>query len=201
MTMRMFLKGLAPAVVAAGLALPALAAKDRLTMGAVLEPPHLDPTAGAAAAIDEVVYANVFEGLTRIDRNGAVKPALAKSWTVSDDGLTYSFELHDGVTFHDGTSFEADDVVFSFERALAEDSANARAFVDVVLGKYRVTDRGARPLRMTLFSSPLERPALALLVRPGQLPRLLRPSLRLGSTALPLLLLRATTATASPCWG
>ena len=38
----------------------------------VLEPPHLDPTAGAAAAIDEVVYANVFEGLTRINRNGEV---------------------------------------------------------------------------------------------------------------------------------
>ena len=56
-----------------------MAAKSSLIMGMVLEPPHLDPTAGAAAAIDEVVYANVFEGLTRIDRTGAVKPALAKS--------------------------------------------------------------------------------------------------------------------------
>ena len=43
------------------------AAKTHLNMGMVLEPPHLDPTAGAAAAIDEVVYANVFEGLTRIN--------------------------------------------------------------------------------------------------------------------------------------
>ena len=42
-------------------------------MGVALEPPHLDPTAGAAAAIDEVVYANVFEGLTRINKNGEVK--------------------------------------------------------------------------------------------------------------------------------
>ena len=48
------------------------AAKTHLNMGMVLEPPHLDPTAGAAAAIDEVVYANVFEGLTRINRNGEV---------------------------------------------------------------------------------------------------------------------------------
>ena len=48
---------------------------------------------------------------------------------------------------------------------------------------------------MTLFSSPLERPALALLVRPGQLPRLRRSPLGLGSTALPLFLLRATAAT------
>src|SRR3546814_20809308 len=62
----------------------ALAAKDSLTLAMVLEPPHLDPTSHAAAAIDEVVYANIFEGLTRIDRNGAVQPALAESWTVSD---------------------------------------------------------------------------------------------------------------------
>ncbi len=40
-----------------------MAAKSSLIMGMVLEPPHLDPTAGAAAAIDEVVYANIFEGL------------------------------------------------------------------------------------------------------------------------------------------
>src|SRR3546814_10240918 len=51
----------------------ALAAKDSLTLAMVLEPPHLDPTSHAAAAIDEVVYANIFEGLTRIDRNGAVQ--------------------------------------------------------------------------------------------------------------------------------
>ena len=54
----------------------ALAGKTHLTMGMVLEPPHLDPTAGAAAAIDEVVYANVFEGLTRINQNAEVLPAL-----------------------------------------------------------------------------------------------------------------------------
>src|SRR3546814_17425972 len=91
----------------------------------VLGPPHLDPTAGAAAAIDEVVYANIFEGLTRIDRNGAVKPALAESWTVSDDGLTYTFKLRTGVKFHDGTGFDSADVKFSLDPALAADSTTA----------------------------------------------------------------------------
>ncbi len=104
----------------------AWSANDSLVMGVGLEPPHLDPTAGAAAAIDEIVYANIFEGLTRIDRNGEVQPALAKSWTVSDDGLRYEFMLHEGVKFHDGASFEAADVVFSFERAMADDSVNAQ---------------------------------------------------------------------------
>ncbi|MGI9434160.1 MAG: ABC transporter substrate-binding protein, partial [Geminicoccaceae bacterium] len=101
-------------------------AKDTIRLGMVLEPPHLDPTAGAAAAIDEVVYANVFEGLTRIDQNGIVQPGLAASWEVSEDGLTYTFTLEEGVTFHDGSTFEADDVVFAFERAMGDDSTNAQ---------------------------------------------------------------------------
>ncbi|MQX36942.1 ABC transporter substrate-binding protein [Roseospira navarrensis] len=106
---------------------PARAAPpDALVMGMVLEPPHLDPTAGAAGAIDEVVYANVFEGLTRIGPDGAVRPALAERWTVSDDGLTYTFHLRQGVTFHDGTAFTAADAVFSLDRARAEDSVNAQ---------------------------------------------------------------------------
>lgn len=112
--------------LATGVAGSAMAAKTTATLGMRLEPPHLDPTAGAAAAIDEVVYQNVFEGLTRIDENGEVQPGLAESWTISDDGLTYTFKLHDGVTFHDGTTFDAEDVKFSFERAKAEDSTNAQ---------------------------------------------------------------------------
>lgn len=104
----------------------AFAQRDDIVVGVTLEPPALDPTAGAAAAIDEVVYANVFEGLTRIDQTGAVQPALAESWEISEDGLTYTFHLHDGVSFHDGTTFDADDVVFSLDRARAEDSTNAQ---------------------------------------------------------------------------
>ncbi|MEO1191253.1 MAG: ABC transporter substrate-binding protein [Pseudomonadota bacterium] len=104
----------------------AWAGKDSVTMGLVLEPPHLDPTAGAAGAIDDVTYGNIFEGLTRIDETGAVRPALARTWSISDDGLTYTFTLADGVTFHDGASFEAEDVVFSLNRAMAEDSVNAQ---------------------------------------------------------------------------
>ncbi|SMH49308.1 ABC transporter substrate-binding protein [Maritimibacter sp. HL-12] len=102
------------------------AQQDTITLGMVLEPPNLDPTGGAAAAIDEVVYANVFEGLTRFGPDGAVQPALAHSWDVSEDGTVYTFNLNEGVTFHDGTAMEADDVVFSLDRARAEDSTNAQ---------------------------------------------------------------------------
>ena len=104
----------------------AFAAQDSITVGMQLEPPNLDPTGGAAAAIDEVVYANVFEGLTRYQSDGSVAPALAESWDVSEDGLVYTFMLRDGVTFHDGSVMDASDVKFSLDRARAEDSTNAQ---------------------------------------------------------------------------
>jgi peptide/nickel transport system substrate-binding protein len=104
----------------------AQAARTDVVIGVVLEPPHLDPTAGAAAAIDEVVYHNVFEGLTRIGRGGEVLPALAESWDISEDGKVYTFHLNEGVKFHDGTDFTAEDVKFSLDRARADDSTNAQ---------------------------------------------------------------------------
>ena len=67
----------------------ALAQQTDISIGMVLEPPNLDPTAGAAAAIDEVVYANIFEGLTRFGPDGSVNPGLARSWEISEDGTTY----------------------------------------------------------------------------------------------------------------
>jgi peptide/nickel transport system substrate-binding protein len=117
---------IAGVVAFAALLTPAMAQRTDITVGMVLEPPNLDPTGGAAAAIDEVVYTNVFEGLTRFDSSGAVQPALAASWDISADGLVYTFHLHEGVTFHDGSAMNADDVVFSLERAMAEDSTNAQ---------------------------------------------------------------------------
>ncbi len=124
---RNLLAGFAFAVLGGGL-VPgaALAARNAVTIGMQLEPPHLDPTAGAAAAIDEVVYANVFEGLTRIGEDGAVLPALAETWDISDDGRTYTFYLARGVTFHDGTAFDAHDAVFSLDRARDATSTNAQ---------------------------------------------------------------------------
>lgn len=104
----------------------AFAERTDVTVGLQLEPPHLDPTSAAAGAIDQVVYSNVFEGLTRFGPDGSVNPGLAESWDISADGLTYTFNLRSGVTFHDGTALDAGDVVFSLDRARSEDSTNAQ---------------------------------------------------------------------------
>ena len=137
----LLLLGLAALLTAGTAFTPAFAApRTDLNVGLVLEPPNLDPTAGgAAAAIREVTYANIFEGLTRIDQNGGTLPDLAKSWDISPDGLSYTFHLQTGVKFHDGTAFSADDVKFSLDRARDPKSTNAQkqlfaniASVDVV---------------------------------------------------------------------
>ena len=118
---------LAATALAALTGLPALAGPpDTISLGMVLEPPNLDPTAGAAAAIDEVTYANIFEGLTRFGPDGAILPWLARSWDIEDEGRAYVFHLVEGVTFHDGAAFDASDVVFSLDRARGPDSVNAQ---------------------------------------------------------------------------
>lgn len=120
---------------------PAFAqARTDVKVGLVLEPPSLDPTAEAAAAVDEVVYANVFEGLTRFAADGSIKPALAESWDISEDGLTYTFHLHTGVKFHDGSDFDANDVKFSLDRINAEGSLNAQKALYTSIASVEVVD-------------------------------------------------------------
>lgn len=103
---------------------PAFAAKDRLVLGMVLEPPTLDPTSAAAAAIGEIVHYNILEGLTKIHVDGAVTPLLAQDWSEAPDGRSYTFRLRAGVTFSDGSPLTADAVKFSFERAKGDGSKN-----------------------------------------------------------------------------
>jgi ABC-type dipeptide/oligopeptide/nickel transport system permease component/ABC-type transport system substrate-binding protein len=137
-----------------GAAGPVLA-KDSLTLALQLEPPNLDPTSGAAVATDEVVYANIFEGLVRQDRDGAVKPLLATYWEVSPDGLTYTFHLRTGVRFQDGAPFDADVVKFSLERAVAPTSTNVQKQALSVIRQVEVVDPQTVRLHLSQADSNL----------------------------------------------
>lgn len=98
--------------------------KDSIVLAMALEPPGLDPTAGAASAIGEITHYNIYETLTKINSDGSVSPLLAESWEVSPDLRTYTFRLRRGVRFQNGEPFNAQAVKFSFQRAGAEKSTN-----------------------------------------------------------------------------
>ncbi|MBY4596168.1 ABC transporter substrate-binding protein [bacterium BD-1] len=100
------------------------ARKDAVVLGMTLEPPGLDPTAGAASAIAEIVHYNILETLTKINSDGSVTPLLAERWEVSPDLRTYTFHLRKGVKFSNGEPLNAQTVKFSFERAAGEKSTN-----------------------------------------------------------------------------
>lgn len=91
------------------------------------EPDQLDPHKTSAYFSFEVLE-NVYDTLVEPDENLEMQPALAESWQVSPDQLTWTFRLRPGVTFHDGSPFTADDVVFSYRRIIDEELTNVDKF-------------------------------------------------------------------------
>lgn len=119
------------ASLAAAVSVPLLAsesalakARDAIVIGMQLEPPGLDPTAGAASAIGEITLYNIYETLTKINGDGKITPLLAERWEVSPDLKTYTFTLRKGVKFQNGEPFNAHAVKFSFDRAGGDKSTN-----------------------------------------------------------------------------
>ena len=122
-TRRGLLAAAAGAVVAhVGLPGPAAAQTPPgvLIVGQIAEPKSLDPAA-VTAVNDFRILVNVYEGLTRY-KSGTleVEPGLATSWSISDDGTEYTFNLRQDVQFQDGTPFNAEAVKFNFDRMLDE---------------------------------------------------------------------------------
>lgn len=95
-------------------------------IGMIGEPSILNPLfSGDSASMD--IHNLIFDGLVTFDPEMEVEPAIAKEWEISEDGLTYTFTLHEGVLFHDGEELTADDVVFTYEIFIHEDYTGPRA--------------------------------------------------------------------------
>lgn len=105
---------------------------DQLSIGLVAEPANLDFTTTDGAAIPQALLYNVYEGLVQLDQDGEIQPGLAKSWEVSDDGLTYTFALTEGATFSNGEPFSAEDAKFSIDRVISDWTVSLKTAMDVV---------------------------------------------------------------------
>ncbi|NLG09629.1 MAG: ABC transporter substrate-binding protein [Deinococcales bacterium] len=107
-----------------------------LIVGLADDPPQLDPHLTTANASRTVLH-NIFATLVEIDAQMQIVPGLAESWSVSDDGLRYSFTLTPDVVFHDGTPVDAEAVAFNFARMMDPGFGSPRAaelaFVDEVV--------------------------------------------------------------------
>ncbi|MDZ7800584.1 MAG: ABC transporter substrate-binding protein [Trueperaceae bacterium] len=110
-------------------------------------PVQLDP-AFASADSEILVVSNVYDYLVEIDASNDIQPGLAESWTVSEDGTTWTFTLREGVTFHDGSDFTAEDVVWTFER-LADPDADLPTS-DLYAGVTSVEATGTHEVTFTL---------------------------------------------------
>lgn len=97
-----------------------------INIGSLYEPQNLSNTGGGGQGVTEALSGNVYEGLYRLTDDGDVEPLLAASDEVSDDGLSYTFTLKDGVTFHSGKALSSADVKASIEAVTSEDSQSAR---------------------------------------------------------------------------
>jgi peptide/nickel transport system substrate-binding protein len=115
-----------------------------LSIGLIAAPASLDYTTTSGAAIPQALLYNVYEGLVRLDDDGAIQPLLAESYTVSDDRLVYDFVLHEGVTFSDGSPFTAEDVRFSLDRVASDWTANTPTALGALSTVEAVSDTEVR---------------------------------------------------------
>ncbi|WP_431198154.1 ABC transporter substrate-binding protein [Leifsonia xyli] len=127
-----------------------------IAIGSLYEPVNLDNTAGGGQGVTEALNGNVYEGLFKLTDDGKVEPLLATKYTTSEDGLTYTFTLRDGVKFHSGKALTSADVKSSIERVTAEDSQSARKSQLAVISDIATPDD--KTVKITLKSRSISLP-------------------------------------------
>ncbi|MGV9863395.1 ABC transporter substrate-binding protein [Rhodococcus koreensis] len=93
----------------------------------------LDPNINAGNAIDTMRSEQLFDNLTKLDRESNLEYSLATSMEANEDSTEWTIHLREGVTFHDGSDFGADDVIYTIKRIIAHDStANGRSLINFI---------------------------------------------------------------------
>ncbi|OZG68098.1 ABC transporter substrate-binding protein [Bifidobacterium eulemuris] len=135
---------------------------DTVTIGLKLAPTNLDIRNQSGSALDQLLIGNVYEGLVGRDSDNQVVPAIAKSWKVSDDGLTYTFALNENMSFSNGDALTAEDVAWSINELIDQQYHDA----DALDGVTSVTADGENTVVITL-EAPNSNLLWTLTGRPG----------------------------------
>lgn len=130
---------------------------DTLVFAQAADPRSLDP-AFADDGESTKINTNIYEGLVKYaDKTTDIEPCLAESWDVSEDGLTYTFHLRQGVKFHDGTDFNAEAVKVNFDRQLpgnATEDMPYAGFVFSLVDEVTVDDEYTVSVHLTEAQTP-----------------------------------------------
>ena len=106
------------------------------------EPPGIDPGI-SQGSVQSTIYAALYEGLVTVDESGNIIPAAATSWDISEDGLTYTFHLRDGLKWSDGKPLTANDFVYSWLRVLDPKTASTYTwFVEMFIKNSTEYEKG-----------------------------------------------------------
>jgi oligopeptide transport system substrate-binding protein len=163
---------LAGLVAAALLGSQGAGAAGVLVRGAFGEPESLEPRQSGVAS-EQTIVRDLFEGLTTFAADGSVVPGAAESWTVSADGLRYTFRLRPGLQWSDGAPLTATDFVRGWQRSLAPGTAAARAMRLYLIRGAAEVHAGRWPADRLAASAPDRRTVVVELAYPSpSLPRL-----------------------------
>ena len=132
-----------------GAAAPAEDRVLRMTSSEVL--PTIDPEEIHKLRVNEIIY-NVYEGLIYYNyEEGKAEPRVAESYEISDDGTVYTFKIRDGVKLHNGADLTMDDIIFSYDKAMASPTrVNHIAAID----SYRAVDDKTFEVTLKYASAP-----------------------------------------------
>lgn len=150
----------AGAAALGGLPASALALQDAPKRGGsihgavALPTTSMDPYTARAATGDFIVWRALYNNLLELGETGDPIPELATSWTISDDGLTYTFTLQQGVTFHDGTTLDADAIKVNLERYMAEGSTFSGAEKLRVISSIDAADHATLVITLSKPNAP-----------------------------------------------
>ncbi|SDR22362.1 peptide/nickel transport system substrate-binding protein [Rhizobiales bacterium GAS191] len=165
----MRLRLICAAIVALGTSFSGQAVAAPLQIAVDSSPAGLDPHIITAFSSAVIVNGTIYEGLTAIDKDLRIVPSLAESWTVSQDGLSYSFKLRSGVTFHNGAPMTSEDVAASFRRVQSKEIGSPLASRLAALDTVTAVDPLTVEVKLKEPSAPLLAGLASIAIVPRQM--------------------------------